>query len=329
MRKWIVGLVGLAVAVGSVCTVNNVSVEKASAAGAQIMLAEYVSEEHAPQIDGVIDAVWGHTNAADTNRGTTDTYGYVSILWNETGLYFLAEIDDTSVNVSDVCNLWVSETYYDEIGNEIYPEVDGAYYLVINSEGDLQYWQADGWTEGVDMRGHCTIAGGQMKDDDGEAYGYVFEVYVPLTGGSALELHRSIGFEVSVDSYLAEKVNPGVEDRAECLYWNGGGKYWELPSALGEVILVDEYETDGVYNVGDNNDSSSADSATSSDTTSEDSVTSSNTENNTTSENNENNETSSVASGLNLNCFSGLVAIPAGAITLLSVLVLAKKKKED
>ena len=53
-------------------------------------------------------------------------------------------------------------------------------------------------------------------------------------------MNEYIGFDVSVDSYLEN----GAE-RHDYVNWNGEGKYWQKPSALGQVELVDIGETNG------------------------------------------------------------------------------------
>lgn len=209
---------------------------------AEIMVggAEYVSVENAPIIDGAKDVVWKGANGiaistGETVSGTEFTSGKVTILWNETGLYFLGEITDTTVNDSDICNLWVSETYFASENDDVYPNVSGAYYLCLNPKGENVHYQPDSWEKGLEWHVEYQIAGKQTSS------GYTVEAYIPLTGTKALVLNEYIGFDVSVDSYLEE----GAE-RDDYVNWNGEGWYWQKPSCLGKVQLLDMEEWNGV-----------------------------------------------------------------------------------
>ncbi len=330
MKKWIVGLVGLAiVASGGASAVSEQKVSADDFNGTnKFAFAEYVSEANAPEIDGKIDedGVWGDyvlETGVTTSKNGDVTFGDVYILWNETGLYFLVDIMDDTVCVSDLCNLWVSETYYEERyadRNIKYPEVEGAYYLCINPEGENTVYKPDSWSSYIDMTGLYDGAVTITKDAEGNDIGYVVEVYVPLTGSDSIYLGESIGFDISIDSYLAQKVNPGVEDRDDYVNWNGNDDawYWESPTALGEIILVDNDIEEGVVPPSPIVPDSSS--------TSESEQNSVGVEENTSSEG-EDGQTSSVVSMLN--CASTLVAIPASVFTALAVLVLAKKNKKE
>ena len=126
-------------ALAIICAMS-ISVPKISASAADtVVYAEYISQEFAPIIDGEIDDCWAVADCIWTQRtqtgsgGVAETEAIVSFLWNESGLYFLAEVIDHTMNMSDRCNFWVSETYNDEIPQTPlnYPEVDGAWYLCL------------------------------------------------------------------------------------------------------------------------------------------------------------------------------------------------------
>lgn len=214
------------------------------------MLAEYVSQEFAPVIDGKLDEeCWFSleeviiTQDAYTSKGQiAETKATVRILWNESGLYFVAEVTDYTPNKSDTCNFWVSETYCGQFGQNItppyYPTVDGAYYLCLNPEGENQKYNIDVADRYVDMSGKYTVATTCTE------YGYTVEAYVPLYGEKALKLGNSIGFEVSIDNYLEEGAT-----RDHYVVWKGvrsyGHDYWETPYGCSEIRLVDRLDING------------------------------------------------------------------------------------
>lgn len=203
--------------------------------------AEYISTENAPIIDGEIDEVWfkGSTHIATSETITSTgevTYGMITILWNETGLYFLGCVIDTTVNLSDRCNLWVSETYFEEENEDTYPNVSGSYFLCLNPKGENLYSAPDSWEDGFMWTVEYKIAGKETES------GYTVEAYVPLTGTSALEKGAYIGFDVSIDSYLGKDA-----ERDDYVNWNGEGWYWQKPSSLGKIRLIDVDKTNGSF----------------------------------------------------------------------------------
>ena len=230
-----------------------------------LAFAEYVSEENAPKIDGIIDSSWNvGLSGITTKTSAQGTRGSVDILWNEQGLYFLVIVIDYTLNETDVCNLWVSEQYLGNneayINGTSYDEVNGAYSVCLNGNGENLF---------LDQQLNWFTAAGKMGESS-----YILEVYVPLRGDNILVYQGSIGFELSVDDYFF--VGTSVVDRGAYVNWLGLGDYWSNPSKLGEVLLVDVIETNGSpsiiekpedsSNIGSSGETSSANSSNSSST---------------------------------------------------------------
>ena len=211
-------------------------------------MAEYVSKRETPIIDGVMDEIWTRTGIIQTKVSAEGTFATVRIMWNESGLYYFADVTDYTTNKSDLCNLWIdesfvrSEKYYNSSSIiEAYPFVDEAYYLLVSSEGKIRnaYYKNSAYG-GLydDLDGVAEIGSTQSQT------GYTIEAYVPMQGNTALKEGSSIGFDVSIDDYLEPN-----EERHDYVYWNGGGKYWEMP-ILGKVELckrVKDEETKGCF----------------------------------------------------------------------------------
>ena len=260
MKKLIGSFLGVAILASGMVGVSNAMEMYYAKADADLGYAEYVSIEHAPKIDGVIDDVWDLGVSGVSTNGyrqvlEDNTTAIVDIMWNETGLYFLARITDYSVNSDDRVNLWVSErrltlgeTYEENFS--VYPVVDGAYFLCLNPAGvdhgfnNYRFGELE-----VDMEGKFTAIGEETP------MGYIVEVYVPLTGESPLKLNNSIGFDVSVDNYLQEG-----EECNSFATWAYVGEYWSFPRELGEVVLVNQNEANGspITDTENDNDSNSS-----------------------------------------------------------------------
>ena len=205
--------------------------------------AEYVSLQNAPTIDGVkTESVWDNTCILQSISETQAVD--VNILWNETGLYFFAEVEDSTVNAMDRCNFWVSETYYDladpdksgmlgpTINNDNttlkYSDVEGAYYLVVNPDGiNLAEVIDEANDYYFNMSGKYTVAATKTET------GYSIELFVSATGSKPLTLGNSIGFEVSVDDYIDAE-----SERESYINCFDKGSYWTTPMHLGEIVLA-------------------------------------------------------------------------------------------
>ncbi len=206
----------------------------------ELGFSEYVSEEYAPTIDGVRDEIYPttHITTDQTRRGTkADVY----TCWNESGLYFFVEVIDSSINLSDRCNLWVSEKYItgqSEYNNLTYPQVDGAWFLCLNPVGENLFDEPSSLNGyDFDMTGKYTVETTTSQNS------YTVEVYIPRTGKTAFEHGNSIGFDVSIDDFLTESAD--VEGRDSYTNWYGISYYWEYPACLGEIVLVNNDETNG------------------------------------------------------------------------------------
>lgn len=88
MKKNIINFIALTMALGGTFGFGLSKNVTAKAANGDVGSAEYVSVEDAPIIDGIMDDVWSSTYQLTTDEETSDVFGYFSILWNETGLYF-------------------------------------------------------------------------------------------------------------------------------------------------------------------------------------------------------------------------------------------------
>lgn len=224
MRKFLV------VAICIMCLMFNfVNMNIAYAANGDTGTSEYILVDSAPIIDGEMDEIWSKTTPVVTDMEESEAIGMVSILWNETGLYYYARVLDSTTNSSDRCNFWVSETYIeDHVEGQYYPFVDGAYYLCLTPDGNNVFYSSS--ETYIDMTNKYQVA---TKRTTG---GYDVELYVPLFGGSQLVEGNSIGFNVSIDDYLIEN-----SERESYSYWSAFGAYWSYPSMLAEVVLVDYF----------------------------------------------------------------------------------------
>lgn len=297
MKKQLVSLLALSLVGGAAFALPET--KTASAAGSAFGFAEYVSVENAPTIDGQIDEDnepwYDGYNDLYIEQSDGAAAGIVYILWNETGLYFLAEITDPNVNNTDRCNFWVSETYYEGRQAAAYPFVDGAYFLCVNSNNTMyDYRDPDAF------EGNSGIPEGYQTATSVVSDGYIVEAYVPLTGELPLEKGNSIGFDCSIDNFETEGA-----DREGYRYWAGLGAYWENPTMLGEIFLVDYVAENGVAptptpSTSSNSSSSTANSVMESESGSEESSSS--------------------------GCMSSIAFAPMG-IALLAGVALMKKKK--
>ncbi len=218
-------------------TVNLTAPITASAAR-QVSYAAYVKKELKPIIDGEIDEIWNDYGIKYKTNETAGVGGYSSVLWDETGYYFLAYVEDSTINESDACSFWVSEDYYT---NQLFAEwyndqgtahystdgKDGTYYITVNAKGDISV------SFGVEN------FKGQVGVEINEEYGYyVVEVYSPLMCDDfKLQDESRLGFEFTVDDYTSTDVFASTVKWGK-LRW----AYWDNPTTLGKIKLVKSEE---------------------------------------------------------------------------------------
>ena len=287
-------------------------------------IAEYVSIENAPVIDGIIDEAWFYSTSMITTDVSPDgTYGDIYILWNERGLYFLAEVVDYTLNKSDLCNFWVSEVYQNYNVSSAYQTTDGAYYLCLNSQGTNVFYNPN-TSEYVDMEGKYTVET-SLTDK-----GYILELFVPTFGKTPLQKGASIGFDVSIDDYYTESVS--IDYRKSYVNWNGTGPYWSNPTALGEILLMDLTSENGSPNEikpdDETNDSNDANNDSSNNTDNNPHESSSNSSSSTTNPDNSFGENSDSTNELFGGCFS-VASIGSLALSAIFCSLLFSKKRKS
>ena len=199
----------------------------------------YANEK--PVIDGQIDESWEKASKLYTDNEYSSTilagrrpesHGYVSIMWDEEYLYFLAVVTDIDVCNGDVVNLWLSETYIEaeqEIGFSTFES--GKYYMLINPDGGFEEYYKYNSTV-YDYEGRCQAVATKTVNLAGMTMGYVVEVRMKKqTTGEYAEGH-AIGFDVSIDTWFT-----GETERYEYCNWMGKGSYWRDAAGLGKLIL--------------------------------------------------------------------------------------------
>ena len=176
----------------------------------------------APVIDGQIDEIWNHT-ARQTIAVPDDfeydiTGGYTSLLWDETGYYLLAVVEDISLTENDQearnsVDFWFSEA---------------------NTKTDSFCKASDGtecyYTGNENVYKVAKSAVTTSED------GYIVELYVPYLGAKAPALGAKIGYTVSFND---DTDNDGVRDGY--VYWSvteDSDAYWEKTAALPDVELI-------------------------------------------------------------------------------------------
>ena len=247
MKKLVSTVASLSVIAGAMVGLNVAPASTVSAAASQTAVAEYVSLTKAPEIDGLVDEVWG--NPVEKIPLAMDGVGNdakMRVLWNETGLYFLAEISDTTVNVSDRVGFWVSEEYdvCVEDPSALFCQIDGSWRLQLNYEGqDLDNDQWNMWGVIMDMRNKYAVACTHDADS------YTIELYVPLVGeSSSLAPGEKVAFNFHVDDYITE----GDDSTKGWYSWIGSDtSWWDNPGLLGKLELVDLSAENGQYGVDD------------------------------------------------------------------------------
>ena len=183
-----------------------------------------------PVIDGEIDGIWS-TTAKQIIESDADgvefTYAYSQILWDESGFYFLAYVEDSTLTDDDVSavnsvSFWVSEahtradSYYTDPGDWAYTVSSDAHEVFFQDKEQAQ--QNRDYEIGI------------------FAQGYTIEFYMPYLGNTAPAQGNYIGYNVTVND---DTNNDGVRDGYS--FWgrsDASAEYWAKTLALCTVTLV-------------------------------------------------------------------------------------------
>lgn len=185
----------------------------------------------APVIDGQIDEIWNHT--AHQNIAVPDDFeyditgGYTALLWDETGYYLLAVVEDISLTENDQearnsVDFWFSEA---NTKTDSFSTDSGDWHFCKASDGTECYYTGN---ENVYKVAKSAVT---TSED-----GYIVELYVPFLGAKAPALGAKIGYTVSFNDDVD---NDGVRDGY--VFWSvteDSDAYWENTSALPNVELV-------------------------------------------------------------------------------------------
>lgn len=200
----------------------------------------YVADDMLPIIDGEIDSIWNTApklyvvNIHETNGTFVEEISWVKVLWNEKGLYFLANVNDKTVVDMDTCNFWVSETYTSaNIAYSSNPTVTGHYFICMSSSGVPREYEVN-W-DGAKLDIAPYLGGNVVKKVES---GYVVEIYVPVISLLEFSEGNFIGFDVSIDYY--DGVDDNSIDKHRDAYTNlfGLGSYWNRVGALKKLELI-------------------------------------------------------------------------------------------
>ena len=178
----------------------------------------------APIIDGEIDEIWDTTVAITASFDSVPqfAYGYAKVLWTEDKLYLMADIHDSTVDVSDrntanqAC-FWVSETASDH--TEYFAPEDSNFS--INQAGVYGYYS------GINLGEIATYAA-RITD-----YGYVVEIVVPVQKPSySYYPGAKIGFCLSVED------DANSDDDRDNVCASQTENYWSYPASLRQLTLL-------------------------------------------------------------------------------------------
>lgn len=191
-----------------------------------------------PEIDGVIDQVWGDadrmygSNWGDTTEGLENlsiVNSYASLMWDADGLYLLGVMYDTTIpDAEDVearnsIDFWVSETYTDDT---TFDAADGDWHYCKASTGEEVYYCGN---ETVYDEATTAVA---VYDDH-----YVVEIFCPWqTEGFAPAIGTKIGFTVSFNDDI--DLDGGRDSYAFWETTEVSGAYWSETQALPKIEFV-------------------------------------------------------------------------------------------
>lgn len=196
----------------------------------QTSTASYATKP--PVIDGEIDEIWDTTakqiieNDAD---GVDFTDAYTQILWDESGFYFLAYVEDPTLtendeNAANSVSFWVSETH--TRANNYYTDPGDWAYTVSSDEYEVFFQGKE--EEQQNRKFEVGILPLRL--------GYIIELYMPYLGNTAPAQGNQIGFNATVNDDVN---NDGVRDGYA--YWSrsdASAAYWSETLALNTITLV-------------------------------------------------------------------------------------------
>ena len=185
----------------------------------------------APVIDGQIDEIWNHT--AHQTISVPEEYeyditgGYTAILWDETGYYLLAVVEDISLTENDPearnsVDFWFSEA---NTKTDSFSSDPGDWHFCKASDGTECYYTGN-------EKVYSVAKSAVTTSEDG----YIVELYVPYLGTKAPSLGAKIGYTVSFNDDVD---NDGARDGY--VFWSvtaDSDAYWEKALALPDVELV-------------------------------------------------------------------------------------------
>lgn len=218
-----IGLAALLLSMGSMVKISP----EIEASARRVDYVGYVSSSEKPVIDGTIDEIW-----KDAGRLVT-SQGYASVLWNESGIYYLAYVYDNYICSKDSCTFWISEDYYlSNLWLEYYSadggyQADGksgAYYVTMSANGAMS-------ASCTDSNKYKAIKYASSKNS-----GYwIAEIFVPRMGTKTrLAEYERIGFEFTIDGY-----DSNYDSSVSRSKWmsNNNWPYNTNHTALGKLVL--------------------------------------------------------------------------------------------
>ncbi|MFN8436044.1 MAG: glycoside hydrolase family 11 protein [Cytophagales bacterium] len=188
-------------------------------------------------IDGSIDDVWSNALVAPMNAtklltgtvtNTTDLSGYAKLLWDNTNLYFLA-------NVTDANKINDSQNVYDDDAVELYIDPDNTKATAYDAN-DIQY--SFGWNDGTTI---VTIPSTGSKTNVSyvalsTSTGYIVEAKIPWT---TLSTTASANKVLGIDFMINDDDDSGTRDGK--LSWNAAtDQAWTDASLFGTGKLLDQ-----------------------------------------------------------------------------------------
>lgn len=187
-------------------------------------------------IDGTIDPVWTHASVVSvsatkllsgTVSNAADLSGTGKVLWDDTYLYFLADVSDEAL-VNESANI------YDDDGVEFYVDINNDKATSYGAN-DFQYTFAwdNGTTVGVLPSGRSTA--GITYSAVARTGGYIVEARIPW---STLQGNPAVGQILGIDFMINDDDNNGTRDGK--LSWNSStDNAYQDPSLFGTAKLQD------------------------------------------------------------------------------------------